>query len=88
MSELDINQQVADQISTLSRWNGREFHSGEWLTLLDGKVVAVEHDLEAALRALRASDPNPSRGMVFEVGPPVTDVIRREQDGHLVVSEP
>lgn len=76
MEETDINQQVAEQICILSRWNGTEFHSGEWVALLDGKVVAVAKDLGTALQALRVLDPNPLRGMLFEVGTPVTDVIR------------
>jgi hypothetical protein len=76
MTEMDINQQVAEQICNGSRWNGKEFRSGEYVALLDGKVVAVAKHLDGALHALRALDPNPLRGMVFEVGSPVTDVIR------------
>jgi hypothetical protein len=78
MKETDINQQVAEQICTLARWNGREFRSGECVALLGGKVVAVAQDLDAALRALRVLNPDPLCGMVFEVALPVTDVIRRE----------
>jgi hypothetical protein len=76
MTEKDINQQVAEQIRNVGQWNGTEFRLGEWVALLDGKVVAVAKDLDAALQALRALDPNPRRGMIFEVGPPVIDVIR------------
>ena len=76
MTETEINQQVAEQICQTARWDGREFRPGECLGLLDGRVVAVARDLDGALRALRALDPNPHRGMVFEVGPPITDVIR------------
>jgi hypothetical protein len=76
MNERDVNQQVAEQMRTGGRWNGRTFHPGDFVALLDGKVVAVGEDLETALQALRALDPNPGRGMIFEVGPPVTDVIR------------
>ena len=76
MKEIDINQQVAEQICNSPGWNGKAFRSGECVALLDGKVVAVADDLDAALRALRVIEPNPRRGMVFEVGPPVTDVIR------------
>lgn len=76
MKEAQINQQVAEQICTAARWNGQEFHTGEYMALLDGKVVAVAEDLNAALHALRTLEPNPQRGMIFEVGPPVTDVIR------------
>jgi hypothetical protein len=76
MKEPDVNQQVAEQICDAARWNGREFRAGECVALLDGQVVAVAKDLDAALQVLRALDPNPLRGMIFEVGPPVTDVIR------------
>lgn len=76
MRERDINQQVAEQICTGAGWNGRAFHSGEYVALLDGKVVAVATDLNTALQALRALDPNPDRGMIFEAGPPAIDVIR------------
>lgn len=76
MNEMETNQQVADQICNAGRWNGQAFSAGDCVALLDGKVVAVTKDLDAALRALRTLDPDPRRGMVFEVGLPVTDVIR------------
>ncbi len=77
MSDVSSNQQVAAQICSAGRLNGKQFLPGECVALLDGNVVAVAKDLETALRSLRALDPDPERGMVFEVGPPVTDVIRR-----------
>ena len=76
MEERDVNQQIAEQIRRTRSWNGTEFHLGEAVALLDGKVVAVGKDLGEALRALRAVDPNPHRGMVLEVRTPVVDVIR------------
>lgn len=76
MTETEINQEVAEQIGKGGRWNGTEFRPGEYVALLDGTVVARAQDLGAALRALRALDPNPSRGMIVEVAPGVTDVIR------------
>jgi hypothetical protein len=76
MNEIQLNQQVAEQICDARQSNGRQFHAGEWVALLDGQVVAVARDLDAALRSLRALDPDPGRGMVFEVATPVTDVIR------------
>jgi hypothetical protein len=76
MSEIDMNQQVADEICTLSARNGKQFRKGDCVALLDGEVVAVAPDLHVALRRLRAIDPSPDRGMVFEVGPQVVDVIR------------
>jgi hypothetical protein len=76
MTDMESNQQVAEQICNAARWNGTEFQQGDWVALLDGKAVAVARDLETTLKALRALDPDPQRGMVFEVGPPVVDVIR------------
>ncbi len=76
MKEIDINQEVAELICHGGFLNGQQFRTGECVALLDGKVIAVAKDLEGALGALRALDPNPLRGMVFEVGSPVTDVIR------------
>ena len=76
MKEMQFNQQAAEQICDARQANGRQFQTGEWVALLDGQVVAVAGDLDAALRSLRAVDPDPGRGMVFEVGTPVTDEIR------------
>ena len=76
MSEAELNQQVADQIRVTSAFDGRRYRAGQWLALLDGHVVAVADDLSTALGALRALDSDPRRGMVFEVSPPIVDVIR------------
>lgn len=76
MTERDINQRVAEQILESSSFNGRQFHQGEWVALIDGSVVAVTDTLGNAVRALRNLDANPQRGMVFEFGPIVTNVIR------------
>jgi hypothetical protein len=76
MNERQLNQQVAEQICDARQSNGRQFRAGEWVALLDGQVVAVAGDLDAALRSLRTLDPDPRRGMIFEVATPVTDVIR------------
>jgi hypothetical protein len=76
MNELQRNQKLADRIVQELRADGRTFHSGECVALLDGRVVGVADDLASALKALRSIDPDPARGMVFEVAPPVVDVIR------------
>ena len=76
MNENQLNQEVAEQICRDLRWNHRQFSIGDCLALLNGAVVAVAPDLDAALQALRSADPDPTRGMVVEVSPPVTDVIR------------
>jgi hypothetical protein len=76
MNESDLNQAVAEQICATGQWNGRRFRLGEFVALLDGKVVAVADDLDQALQALRKLDANPRRGMVCEVAQPVVDIIR------------
>lgn len=76
MNEEALNQQIAERICSAFRLNGAEFHRGDAVALLDGKVVAVTKDLASALQALRAVEPDPRRGMVFEVASPVNDVIR------------
>jgi len=52
MNEMQLNQQVAEQICDARQSNGRQFQAGKCVALLDGEVVAVEGDLDAALRAL------------------------------------
>ncbi|MBI1832881.1 MAG: hypothetical protein HYR84_15690 [Planctomycetes bacterium] len=76
MSEREMNQKVAEEICNTNRLNGQEFHAGECVGLLDGKVVVVANDLKAAIDVVRALDSNPKRGMVFQVGPLVPDLIR------------
>jgi hypothetical protein len=76
MSERDVNEKVAEEICNEFRLNGQEFQLGECVALLDGKVITVAKNLGTALRALRALDSNPHRGLIFEVGPPAVDVIR------------
>jgi Family of unknown function (DUF5678) len=77
MSDFEINQRVVDQIRKAGGSNGKHFEPGEFVALLDGKVVAVAKDLANTLKDLRALEPNPQRGMIFEAGPEIVDVIRR-----------
>ena len=76
MSEREINQKVAEEIRNTFRLNGEVFNLGDWVGLLDGKVVAVAKDVDTAFEAVRRLDPNPHRGMILQVGPPAVDVIR------------
>ena len=76
MNERLRNQEVADRICRDLQWHGQRFRLGDCVALLDGKVIAVTDDLDRALEALRAVDPEPARGMVVEVTPPTVDVIR------------
>ena len=76
MGERERNQQVADHICDAQEWQGRRFKRGQYVALLNCAVVAVASNLYEALSALRTLEPDPSRGMIVEVSPPVTDVIR------------
>ena len=72
MSEREVNQEVADEICDRFRLNGQEFRLGEWVALLDGKVVAVQADLGAALGVARIELTTSSRDDVLKVSPPLS----------------
>ena len=76
MTEIEINQSIAEQICKTNRWNGTEFETGVWVALLEGDVVATAKDIEGALSALRKKDSDPKHGMLFQVGPQTVDCIR------------
>ena len=76
MNETLKNQQIADQICRKLQWNGRQFTVGECVALLDGEILTVADSLDQALVELRAAEPDRKRGMLFEVRPPVMDVVR------------
>ena len=75
MTEYEMNVKVAEEICNTLHLNGTEFHLGECVGLLDGKVVGVAKDLAGAVKAVRALDSDVKRGLVFQVGPQV-DYIR------------
>jgi len=76
MSEMDQNQHVTEAICKQREWNGQTFQVGDCVALLDGRIIAVAADADAAIAALRSIEPDVSRGMVIEVAPPEVDVIR------------
>ena len=76
MNERLRNQEIADRICRDLQWDGQSFCIGDCVALSNGKVIAVTKDLDNALKALRAADPDSSHGMVVEVTPPTVDVIR------------
>lgn len=84
MDETSINQRVADQICRNFRWKDRKFTVGECVALLDGEILVVADDFDQALNALRAREPDPKRGMLFQVRPPVMDVVRKVKNGDCV----
>jgi len=76
MNEYELNQKVAERICQDLRWADRRFRMGDCVALLDGNVVAIADTPNDVLSALRSVAPDPARGMVVEVAPPVVDVIR------------
>jgi len=75
MSEMDQNQRIAETICEQREWDGQSFQLGDCVALLDGRVVAVAAEPDAAIAALRSIEPDASRGMVVEVARPETDLI-------------
>ena len=81
MSEKERNLRIAESICSQFAWEGRKFNEGDYVALLDGKIVAVADNPDGAIAALRAIDPDPKHGLVIEVTRPVIDVIRWSIDG-------
>lgn len=76
MNEQEINRRIAESICDEYSWNGQRFDEGDFVALLDGKIVSIANNPDDAITALRKLDPDPSRGMVIEVAHPAVDVIR------------
>ena len=76
MDDIRRNEEIAEQICVDRKWHGQQFDIGDCVALLDGRIVTVAGSLDDALRALREADPDPRRGMVFEVALPVMDMVR------------
>jgi len=77
MTENERNLRIAQAFQGELAVSGSTIHAGDFVALLDGKVVAVDHNADDAIVALRALDPDPKHGMVVQVSPPVVDVVRR-----------
>jgi hypothetical protein len=76
MTGIDQDQRIAEHLCQELTWDGRTFRKGEYVALLEGRIVAVSDSPLEAIRALRGIDPDPRHGMVVEVGQPEIDVIR------------
>jgi hypothetical protein len=76
MNERERNLRIAETVRRDRRWENQTFQAGQFVALLDGRVVAVEATPAAAVAALRALDPDPSRGMVVTTTPGQVDIIR------------
>ena len=77
MLDYDVNERVAAEILRERRWGERTFAWGDYVILLDGAIVGVAADADAALSELRRLEPDFERGMVVQVAPAVADIIRR-----------
>lgn len=76
MTEHEQNRRVAETLCRQFQWEGRTFREGDCVAILDGEIVGVADNPDDAIKALRAIDPDPKRGMVVEVTHPAVDVIR------------
>ena len=79
MNEKERNRRIAESICADFAWNGQRFREGDYVALLDGKIVAVADNPDDAIATLRALEPDPKRGMVIEVTHPILEVIRQGQ---------
>lgn len=70
------DQEIARQLCERLEYGGRLFHPGQYVAILDGKVVAVADSFEEADQSLSALEPDPRRGLVCLIEPPEPDVIR------------
>ena len=77
MTEYELNQRVAEQLCRDMQFDGRRFREGQYVALLDGKVIAVADNLDDAVTAAREIEPDPKRGMIVDVYPlDRVDIIR------------
>jgi len=76
MNEKERNLRIAESICAEFAWNGQRFREGDYVALLDGKIVAVADNPDDAIATLRTLEPDPTRGMVVEVTHPLVEVIR------------
>ena len=76
MTEKERNLRVAEALCEDFQWDGKVFKQGEYVVLLDGKIIAVADNPDDAISELRSIDPDPKHGMVVEVSHPAVDVIR------------
>jgi len=62
--ERQLNQRVARRLAQ----EMAETHKGQWIGLIQGEVVAMASTLETVLEKMSATEPDPSRGLVFQAG--------------------
>jgi dihydroxyacetone kinase-like predicted kinase len=79
MNEKERNLRIAQTVRRDFACDGQTFQKGDFVALLDGRIVTVKKNADDAIAALRALEPDPKRGMVVEVSPLAVDVIRRVQ---------
>lgn len=77
MTEYELNRSVAEKLCREMEFEGQTFHEGQYVALLDGRIVAVANNLDDAVVAARKVDPDPRRGMIVDVYPPDrVDIVR------------
>ena len=76
MNDEEQTRRIAETICEQFAWNGRSFSEGDFVAILDDKIIAVTRTPDEAITVLRALEPDPKRGLVIEVTHPVVDIIR------------
>ena len=84
------DQAVARAICSQLEFAGQRFRRGQYVAVLQGKVLAVGETFEEVQRAMATHAPDPHRGLICLVDTPVTEVIRLGQrdNGVALVSFP
>jgi len=76
MGQSSSDQDVASEICSRLEFNGQRFRRGQYVAILEGKVIAVGDSFDEVQQALVAQDPNPYGGLICQVDEPVPDIIR------------
>ena len=70
------DEEIADKIHRDMEFDGHSFRLGQFVGLMEGRVVAVADTLEEVWHALDRIDPRPGAGFICIAEPPVPDIIR------------
>ena len=70
------DREVARRIRQDLEFDGRRFKLGEFVAILDGRVVAVADTLEELSEKFEEIEPDPSRGLICVAEPQAPEYIR------------
>lgn len=49
MNDMEMNLRIAEVICNTYSWDGQEFKEGDFISLLDGRIVAVAENADEAI---------------------------------------